>query len=91
MYRDPDTVIGDWRYTVRLQETEGLRGVQETRLDVDALLNRLEAHQDRIARVILWHDPLLRLVSKRGEGLLSDLVLDAVSKLMESVPGVLEA
>ncbi len=91
MYRDPDTVIGDWRNTVRLQETEGLRGVRETRLEVDDLLNRLEAYQDRIARVILWQDPLLRLVSKRGEGLLIDLAAEAVRELMESAPGALEA
>lgn len=91
MYRDPDTVIGDWRNTVRLQETEGLRGIQEARLEVDELLARLEAQHEKIERVILWQDPLLRLVSKRGEGLLSDLASETVRKLMESALAALEA
>lgn len=90
MYRNPDTVLGDWRNTVRLRETEGLRGIEDAQLVVDSLLERMETQHARIERVFYWQDPQLKLVSKRGEGLLGDLVSDTVRKLMDSVPVTVE-
>ncbi|PWI57011.1 type I-B CRISPR-associated protein Cas7/Csh2 [Sulfoacidibacillus thermotolerans] len=56
-YRDDRTVLGDWRDQLVLKEKENLRVPGDVQLNVDKLVERIEAVQGRIARVYLWEHP----------------------------------
>lgn len=76
-YRDRDTVLGDLREDVSLNNAAKLRGIDGVSLEVDPLYSKLSSHKSRIEKVIYWQDPKLKLLAN-GTG-------TDISKVLEEI------
>ncbi|OWP56420.1 MAG: type I-B CRISPR-associated protein Cas7/Csh2 [Thermoplasmatales archaeon B_DKE] len=61
VYKDQETVLGDWRKYVNLTNKKNLRRVEEVKLDLTSIINRLKENVHRIEEIYFWGDPLLHL------------------------------
>jgi CRISPR-associated protein Csh2 len=70
VFRDAETFMGDPREDLALSETSGLRSVQDYRLEIGRLAERIGRVKDRLEKVVVWQDPdLTTTVEGREVGL----------------------
>lgn len=55
-FTDAETFMGDMREDLRLEPDTGLRSIQDLRLEIGGLRDRILGVRDRIGRVFLWQD-----------------------------------
>ena len=65
-YKSDDVILGDLRKWVKAapkddKKDDEVFSVDDIALDVSQLLDKLQANQDKIAKVVLWHDGYLQL------------------------------
>lgn len=63
-YKNNNHSIGDLRKYLSLENTKGLRSIQDVQLDNTKLMDKIKSNKDIIARVRYWIDPLLKFTKE---------------------------
>lgn len=73
-YIDDETFIGDLRQYLRLSEEEGLRSIQDVKLEIGGITRYLEGMKEKINRVFVWQDIDLRTLVNGEERTFSEML-----------------
>jgi len=81
-YNDDETLLGDLRDFVSISselEDKKIREVNDYKLDVTELLNKLSQFVDRIDKLYVWQDPALDTVAHGESASLNELLPENIS------------
>lgn len=87
-YNDSETIIGDLRDFVYLSadiESKKIRGVNDYKLNISKLVEKLNQFNERISKIYLWQDPALQLTTGEKTGLMRELLPDLLKSKVEEV------
>lgn len=76
VYQDMETFAGDFRENLSLVNGDRLREINEVRLEIGGLRERLEKIRDKIVRALVWQDENLRTVANGQEVKVADWLQD---------------
>ncbi len=55
-YNDNETILGDFRNFIKLENEENLEDIRNVELDLTKLSEKLKGYKDRINKIVLWVD-----------------------------------
>lgn len=73
-YKDPETMLGDFRYHVKPDKVEGLRDITDFKLDMSKLKDLLAKNIDKIDKIFYWQDENLKITLEGEEKDIEDIL-----------------
>ncbi len=84
LYKDQETIMGDWREQLILKERENLRGIGDVKLELENLVNKIKINNASISKILYWVDPSLDL-EFRGKKLTLEEMLKGTGVAIEGI------
>lgn len=73
-YKDPETILGDFRYHVKPDKVDGLRDITDYKLDITKLKDNLAQNIEKIDKIFYWQDENLGITSEGEERNIGDIL-----------------
>ncbi len=87
-YNDAETIIGDLRDFISIStDAEGtkIREINDYKLDVRELVEKLNQFSNRISKLYVWQDEALQLIAGEKTGLLKELLPEGLGSKVEEI------
>lgn len=80
-YVDNESFIGDFRDFVEIENKDGLREINDTRIDISKLVKRLKKEKGKIRKINYWQSADLPLKANDVEGSFEELMKELKDKI----------